>query len=596
MKLKLPKPQTKANRARTEQTSTIEKMLLDTSVDIEHRKQLLQQLVQGGHPELDELFAKILNAAAAAEGESLALRKAEEYAELIRLMQQGPLRVGTFVDKVEMNGFGRRAEVLFSDGTAALCMLPDDALARALHCGDRVLIEAQGHAVLFRAPGRADTGELARLERRVDRERIEVTVRDQGRFVFQCGADLADQLDQEELVPGDNVLVCPQRHFAFEGMRADGHRAGYRYLVPGGVPEAAITEKIASPKPFIEDYAEHVRLELVDPSLLRRYGLPRSKQAFLWGPTGTGKSLSIRVLHRRMYEVMSEVTGVPVDDLPRRVLRLRPASYLSEWLGRSDKNLDRFFDECEQLADETFVGPDGREWQLPVLVIFEEIDSLGRTRGSDGIHDRIQTTFLERLDPTTQELGSKLILMLFTSNVPGLVDPAFLRRVGGDVFYFGRLDRRSFRAVAQKHIGDRPIRREGRETHEVARRRTIDELESWLYAPNGEDQGQVEITLVGSTQPKVMHRPDFLTGAIVERAVHQAATEACRAARLGADRGIDARLLKIAFRDHVTAIVEQLDAHNVRNYLALPEERRVATVRRVPQPALLAAELERTAS
>ena len=133
---------------------------------------------------------------------------------------------------------------------------------------------------------------------------------------------------------------------------------------------------------------------------------------------------------------MSEVTGAPIDALPPRVLRLRPAQVLSKWLGESDRNLDRFFDEAEGLAAEPFVR-DGRSFRLPVLAILEEIDGLARSRGEDAVYDRILTTALQRLDPTRPELRDKLILFLATTNVPHQVDAAFLRRIGGQVERFG---------------------------------------------------------------------------------------------------------------------------------------------------------------
>src|SRR6185503_12073395 len=107
---------------------------------------------------------------------------------------------------------------------------------------------------------------------------------------------------------------------------------------------------------FIEKLANLVRLEMTNPSLRRRYRLRRCLMTLLSGVSGSGKTLAIHALWRRLYEVMSEVTGVPVAQLPPRVFRLKLSEVLSMWLGESDKNLDRFFAEIEQMADEKFVG------------------------------------------------------------------------------------------------------------------------------------------------------------------------------------------------------------------------------------------------
>ena len=127
-----------------------------------------------------------------------------------------------------------------------------------------------------------------------------------------------------------------------------------------------------------------------------------------------------------------------------------------------------------------------------------------------------------------------------------------------------------------------------------AERRAVGDLTAWLFSPNGADRGQVELTYVGSSAPVLKYRRDFLTGALVDRAVQQAAAEACRAERAGAARpGLSSALLVSTFDRQVRGIVDQLHRDNVNQYLDLPDGVRVGTVRRIEQPALLPVELER---
>jgi hypothetical protein len=122
----------------------------------------------------------------------------------------------------------------------------------------------------------------------------------------------------------------------------------------------------------------------------------------------------------------------------------------------------------------------------------------------------------------------------------------------------------------------------------------ISEVTNWLYCPKGTDIGQAEITFAGSTVPVLKYRRDFLTGALVDRAVQQAADEACRAERNGCENpGVTARMIIAAFDQQVRAIVEQLHMHNVANYLTLPDGVRVANVKKLDQPTVLPFELER---
>ena len=89
----------------------------------------------------------------------------------------------------------------------------------------------------------------------------------------------------------------------------------------------------------------------------------------------------------------------------------------------------------------------------PVLAICEEFDAVGRARGTgEPIGERIQATALERLDVNSPRLKDRMVIVLATTNVPDLVDPALIRRVGGTTETFGRLNRRGFMAVLRKQI------------------------------------------------------------------------------------------------------------------------------------------------
>jgi len=295
-----------------------------------------------------------------------------------------------------------------------------------------------------------------------------------------------------------------------------------------------------------------------------------------------------------MYEIMSDVTGMPIDQLPPRVIRVRQSQVLSQWLGESEKNWDRVMDEAEQLADEEFKTLDGRSLRLPVLVVIEEIDGFGRARGHEAIYDRILTTLLERLDPNRQELSQRLIIFIATTNTPHLVDSALFRRIGGSIEHFGRLGRRSFSAVLEKHVCGLPAASRNGYSQSAIWRRNVDSLTNWFFSRNSSDPGLVEVSLAGSTSPLVRYRRDFLTGALVDRAVQQAATAACRAELEGAEpAGITLGQLARAFDDQLRGIAEQLNQDNIGSYTDLPEGARVVSVRKIPQPDHLSFEFER---
>jgi hypothetical protein len=279
---------------------------------------------------------------------------------------------------------------------------------------------------------------------------------------------------------------------------------------------------------------------------------------------------------------MSEVTGIPVAQLPPRVVRLAPAQVLSEWLGRSDKNLARFFDDVERLAAESIVTRDGREVELPVLAILEEVDGLARRRGGDQVYDRILTTALQKLDLSRPGLRDRFVVFVATTNVADQVDPAFLRRAGGQVEHFGRLSRPAFVSVLDKHLSERPIASTGVEgscgPHD-ARRAVVGTVTAALFGGAREAQGLVEIALAGSASPLVKRARDFLTASLVERAVSESAERCCEA-----DRPLDEEAIVAAFERQIGAIVDHLSPANVHEYVDLPDGQRAASVRRTSRP------------
>jgi ATP-dependent 26S proteasome regulatory subunit len=565
---------------------TIEQLLTDPTVPMKMRKEMIRQVCSGDGEAEDKVISIVLEAATLASAGQQYIQKTKELQAALDELAQGPLRCATFLGTIESEAYGCRAELVLPDGASAFCSIPDAKVAEAVRCGDTVWLDAQGTAVVFHRPEPAKRGEQAHLERLLPDGNVEVSINDLGHYVCRASAQLQDQIEAGEAVPGCTLVVCPRRLLAWRAL-PESDLPEHRGYLARGVPDVRVERDVGAPPDFIEEYATHVRRELTEPELGRRYGLRRSRTLLAVGVAGSGKTLGIHALWRRMYEVMSDVTGAPLDALPERVLKLESAQVLSKWLGESDKNISRFFDQIEKLADEPFEGPDGRQWELPVLVICEEIDALARQRGGDSVHDRIQSTLLTRLDPSQPLFRTRPIIVVCTTNLPDALDVAFVRRAGGSIVTFGRTNRFSFRAVLEKQLGDRPFA-----GGDEARREALADITSWLFAPNSSDPGQVELSYVGQPNPAVMHRRDFVTAGLVDRAVQQAMSEACDAEWRGDQSpGATAASLMTAIDRQVRAIVDQLTPENCAQYLTLPDAVRVGSVRRIAQPAVLPAEL-----
>ena len=575
-------------------------MLTDSSIPLEHRRQMLRSLCAQEGEKHEQIVDDLLDAATNTNGEALHAKKAEELSEVLEALKGGPLRVGTFLVLHPANGAARRANVILEGGDATCPVVSDQRLGAELEAGDAVTVDLKTNALVGRAAMLPPAGQVVRFRRVLSSGRIEVSIRDQDEQIFYASAPLLRDIEQGTVEPGRALLACSRSQFAFEPLPQVEGVDGYRYLARTPVPDVVASRDIGGPPPYLDETIDYLRSEMIDPSRRRRYGLRRSQTKLLCGVSGSGKSLSIQALWNAMYFVMSEVTGVPVDDLPPRVLRLRMPKVLSKWLGESDRNIDRFFDEVEALAAETFTAPDGQVYELPVLVIGEEIDGLARARGQgDPVYDRIQTTALERFDTNCDSLRDRLVIFLFTTNVPHLVDPAFLRRAGGTMEVFGRLSRRAFEAVLSKQVNGLPLARSLGPEAAVRKKQLVREVSAWLYASNGEDKdGLVELTYVGTTVPDKKRRRDVMTGALVDRAVQQAAAVACRAERVATggkkERGVTPEMLKQAIDSQVRSIIDQLTPANAENYLTIPDDVRVSTVRRIDPPAVPSFQLRRT--
>ena len=575
----------------------IELMLADTSTPVEQKREFLNMLLHDPSPDAQGAVASIFNTLAANSAEQLHQQKAQELAQVLKQLEDGPMRTAAFIEMLPKNGFAApQAQVVFDDGSSACSVVTDVKVAESLRRGDRVLLDGRGKAVLYRLAGSPQTGEEAQLERRLDDRRVELTLRGQERCVFFASQDLADKLARDEVKPGAALVVNSRLALAYDALPpAEGH-AHWKYLSREPVPDIDLQRDVASPPVCIAELIEHVRTEMTQPEIGRRYGVHRCVMRLLAGVSGSGKTLAIQAIISGVYRVMSEVTGVPVSELPPRVFRLRMSEVLSYLLGQSDAQLALFFKSVEEAASQPFVAPDGRSFTLPVIAVMEEIDGLARARGGhDAIYDRILTTALQWLDATRPELREKLILYLGTTNEAEQVDRAFLRRIGATIDRFGRLDRKGFAAVLQKHLNKVPVAADNGATPEEARRNLVREITIWLFSPNGTDRGLVELTYAGSTTPVTRHRRDFLTGALVDRAVQEAARAARREEiRTGEHGGVSHLLLLRAFENQFRALADQLSEANARQYVDVPDGVRVATLRRVPQPSLLPHELQRT--
>jgi len=528
--------------------------------------------------------AAFILAARAGMDNALRDKSLQEINKILDELKSGPVRKATFMglqDRVW-------AEVFCEDGTTRFPVIPDPGLIERLARGDQVRIDANGEAILSRISGPPNTGPEGKFVRRIGAEHVEISFRDNDpcdQCVMPVSARLQEKLDAGEVSDDARLLIGRHQRMAFDIVPTEKRRNRYMYADTAPLPEVSIERDIGAPHPCIAKILAHVRREMFHPEIARKYRRRRCLTMLLAGVSGSGKTLSIQGVIRAIAEMIATVLNLPVEDVPSRVLRMSMDKVLSEWLGRSDKQLARYFDEVSAMYDEPFITPDGREIHLPVIPIGEEIEALSRVRGGDheGVYDRIQSVALQRLDMTRPEFQNKLVIFLFTTNMPQLVDPAFIRRAGGTVETFGRVhDPKAFQAILNKHLRGLPISSENGYDQDVLLRRMVDDTTSWLFSPNGHDSGQVELSFAGAAAPAIRYRRDFLTGGLIDRVVQEAGGEACLAEESGCRRpGLTLAELTGAFDNQIRSIVNLLDTQNAGYYVDIPDGARTTNVRRL---------------
>jgi ATP-dependent 26S proteasome regulatory subunit len=433
-------------------------ILINPKAPPEHRYTILRDLLHNENPQSPVILQKVLETLSNNSGEARFKEQEQKVNALLQELSEGPLRQGVFIQIIPPNGNGvAHAFILLEDGTPIFSVIPDEELARTIGPGARVMLDGKGRAVLHRAPDTLRVGEVAQLERCIDDQHVELSLHvGAERAVFFAPPQLIAQIRSGEISPGAGLIVNPRQSCVVAAIPPQEGENHYRFVDPSPVPDVIVARDIGAPPRVIAEVDRHLQIELHRPEIHRRYRIRRCFSRLLTGVSGSGKTLAVNAIYRIIYEHISQITGLPVDKLPRRVFRIRQSKMLSQWLGQSEKNWDRALTEVESLADEPYTTPDGREVKLPVLLVLEEVEGLGRTRGDEPIQDRILTEVLQRLDPNRQELSNRLIIVLATTNAPELLDAALLRRLGASIEVFGRLKRAAFRAVLEKHVRDLP--------------------------------------------------------------------------------------------------------------------------------------------
>lgn len=564
-------------------TDKLASLILDPNKPAEARAKILYDVLQSNEdPTVQLMLLSSLLQKATVNPSVEAEEIKAMYLQALEELKTGSPRPATFIAPAdgEMPGPKPRAHVITYDGHPRFPALLEGIKLENLEAGMTVYVDGQGAVVLGTSKKLPLAGpEAAFLRHMPGTNVVEATVNEQ-QLLLHASRQLLSQIQAGEVKRNQRLLFCPRREIAFHAIPAENDHT-HRFVDRSRLPEVIASRDIGKPHWVLGWLMRRTRILLFRPDLRTRFDQRPRIAVLMTGPSGTGKTLTIRAFLHEFSRMLVERTGR--TDLGTRVVRVKLAELLSEYLGRSDKNFDELFTAVHEIASEPIETADGEIIQLPCVLILEEAEGIARRRGDfdSGVYDRIIGTLLQRLDDPTEDLSKLPLVFITTTNRPELFDAAMWRRLSGVRAHFGRLDREGLAAVLGKKLKKHyPYAANNGCPADKLRQGIIDQVAGWLFSKNSEDVGLVEFTLRDGKKI-TRHRRHFLTGSVVEQAVSNAIDQVVFAAEESdsTEVGMSAAGLIECLKQVIDGLAENMTPHNAGDYVDLPEHSHVAQVR-----------------
>jgi len=374
-------------------------------------------------------------------------------------------------------------------------------------------------------------GEVVRLKDLLEDRRALVSLH----FDEEKVAELAEPLLHERLSVGDHLLYDPRSGYVVEKLP----KSEAEELVLEEVPDISY-EHIGGLGKEIEQVRDAVELPFLHPELFKEHKLSAPKGVLLYGPPGCGKTLIAKAVANSIAKKLGHLTGKEVRSF---FLHVKGPELLNKYVGESERQIREVFKKAKERA------ADGN----PVIVFFDEMDALFRTRGS-GISSDIESTivpqFLSEIDGVER---LRNVIVIGASNRQDLIDPAVLRAGRLDVkIKISRPDSAAAREIFSKYItADLPFAPEELDRHAGDRRALVERLIGMtvdtMYS-TAEENKFLEVTYANG-EKEILYFKDFASGALIEGIVSRAKKHAIKRTLATGERGIRGEDLHRAIRE-----------------------------------------------
>ncbi|MFN8076466.1 MAG: proteasome ATPase [Kineosporiaceae bacterium] len=434
-------------------------------------------------------------------------------AEVDRLGQP-PNTFGLFLGR----GPDSTAEIIASGRKMRVVVSPSVDLA-SLRAGQEVMLNEAFNVVAAREYER--TGEIVIVKDVIDGERALVVGHSDEERVIQLASPLRDG----PLRVGDAITMDARSGFAFEKIA----RAEVEQLVLEEVPDIDYTD-IGGLGPQIEQIRDAVELPFLHPELYREHGLKPPKGVLLYGPPGCGKTLIAKAVASSLAKKVAEKRGL--KESKSYFLNVKGPELLNKYVGETERHIRLIFARAREKAGQG----------TPVVVFFDEMDSLFRTRGS-GVSSDVETTIVPQLLSEIDGVERlENVIVIGASNREDMIDPAILRPGRLDVkIKIQRPDAESARDIFSKYLTpDLPLHaddlHENGNSPEVAVAAMVQATVERMYAETEENQF-LEVTYANGDK-EILYFKDFNSGAMIQNIVDRAKKSAIKDLLETGQRGI----------------------------------------------------------
>jgi proteasome-associated ATPase len=384
------------------------------------------------------------------------------------------------------------------------------------------VVEAAGYEI---------QGEVVILKEQLDPERAVVTLRaDEDKVGI-----IADPLRGLRLKVGDHLLMDAKSGYLLEKLP----KSEVEDLSLEEVPDIGYDD-IGGLTTQIESIKDAVELPYLYADYYKEHKLKPPKGVLLYGPPGCGKTMIAKAVANNLAEKISEKRG---EKIKGYFLNIKGPELLNKYVGETERKIREIFVKAKEKAAD----------DVPVVVFFDEMDALFRTRGT-GISSDVETTIVPQLLAEIDGVeGLKNVIVIGASNRQDLIDPAILRPGRLDVkIKIERPDKGAATDIFLKYLtGDIPIalaesRQHGGQVGAAIEAMIATTVEG-MYALSEENRF-LEVTYANGDK-EVLYFKDFSSGAMIESVVRRAKKLALKRYIGGGEKGVGLDDLLTAVRE-----------------------------------------------